>query len=141
MTALRVIGGIVVGLAIAFTSVYLGLHFGLGANSNVALVCAAIGGVIGGTYSGVALARDIYGLGFFSILGYVLDMSWSLLNTTASLLVWLPACMIAGGDFVAPDDKSRRSGTFVYSENPRGGGYAATTVGTVIGGGWSSHEE
>jgi len=49
--------------------------------------------------------------------------------------------MIAGGDFVEPDDKSRRSGTFVYRKNPRGGGYDATTIGTVIGGGWSTHEE
>jgi hypothetical protein len=53
----------------------------------------------------------------------------------------LPACMIAGGDFVEPDANSRRSGTFVYRLNPRGGGYDATTIGTVIAGGWSSHEE
>jgi hypothetical protein len=109
--------------------------------STAALVVAVIGGVIGGTYSAIAFGRGIYGLCFFSILGYLLDMTWSLLNTAASLLVWLPACLIAGGDFVPPDDNSKRSGTFVYKDNPRGGGYLATTVGTVIGGGWCSHEE
>jgi hypothetical protein len=109
--------------------------------STAALVVAIIGGLIGGTYSAIAFGRGIYGFGFFSILGYLLDMTWSLLNTSASLLVWLPACLIAGGDFVEPDDNSKRSGTFVYKDNPRGGGYLATTVGTVIGGGWCSHEE
>jgi hypothetical protein len=109
--------------------------------NTTALVVAIIGGIIGGTYSAIAFGAGIYGLGFFSILGYLLDMTWSLLNTTASLLVWLPACLIAGGDYVPPDDNSKRSGTFVYKENPRGGGYLATTIGTVIGGGWCSHEE
>ena len=141
MTALRVLLGALAGLGIAFLSLYLILHFGLSASNSTALVVACIGGVIGSVYSAVAFARNIYGIGFFSILGYVLDMSWSLLNTTASLLVWLPACMVAGGNFCEPNDKSRRSGTFVYEKNPRGGGYDATTVGTVIGGGWSSHEE
>lgn len=141
MTAVRVLLGALVGLGIAFASSYLILHLALSVNNGAALVLAAIGGTIGAVYSAVAMARNIYAVGFFSILGYALDMSWSLLNTTASLLVWLPACMIAGGNFVEPNDKSRRSGTFVYEKNPRGGGYDATTVGTVIGGGWSSHEE
>ncbi len=141
MTALRVVLGTLAGLGIAFTTVYLSLHVGLGVNNNVALVIAGIAAVIAGVYSAVAFARGIYAVGFFSILGYLLDTSWSLLNTAASLLVWLPACMVAGGDFVEPDDNSRRSGTFVYSKNPRGGDYAATTIGTCVAGGWSSHEE
>ena len=141
MAVLRVIVGILVGFGIAFACLYLTLHFVFNVDSTVTLLVALIGGSIGGIYSAVAFGRDIYGMGPLSILGYVLDMSWSLLNTTASLLVWLPACMIAGGDFVEPDDRSRRSGTFVYSENPRGGGYDATTIGTVIAGGWCSHEE
>jgi len=141
MTALRVLLGMVVGFGIAFGSLYLTLHFAFNAKNSTALLAAVIGGAIGGVYSAVAFGRGIYGLVPFSILGYLLDMSWSLPNTAVSLLVWLPACMIAGGNFVEPDDNSRRSGTFVYRENPRGGGYAATTIGTVIGGGWCSHEE
>ena len=141
MTALRILLGIVAGFGIAFASLYLILHFALQLNDTTAMLVAAGGGLIGGIYSAVAFGRGVYGFGPFSILGYLFDMSWSLPNTAASLLVWLPACMIAGGDFVEPDDKSRRSGTFVYRDNPRGGGYDATTIGTVIGGGWSSHEE
>lgn len=141
MAVVRVLLGILVGFGLPFGSLYLVLHFGLHAGDSVTLVVALIAGVIGGVYSAIAFGRGIYGLGPLSILGYLLDMSWSLLNTSASLLVWLPACLVAGGDFVEPDDLSRRSGTFVYPKNPRGGGYDATTVGTVIAGGWSSHEE
>jgi len=140
-TPVRILLGALAGTVIAFSSSYLILHFGFNFGNGSALVLAGIGGLIGGIYSAVAFARGIYTLGFFSVAGYLLDMSWSLLNTTASLLVWLPACMIAGGAAVEPDDNSRRSGTFVYEKNPRGGGYDATTVGTVIGGGWSTHEE
>ena len=141
MLVLRVILGIAGGLGIPFGSLYLILHFALKVNNTVALIVAGVGALVGGVYSIVAFARGIYGWGPLSILGYLLDMSWSLPNSAASLLVWLPACAIAGGDFNEPDDNSRRSGTFVYQENPRGGGYAATTIGTVIAGGWCSHEE
>src|SRR5258708_5476083 len=141
MAALRMLLGAVAGLLIAFGSLYLILHFAFNVGSSTAMAVAIVGAVIGGAYSAVAFARGIYSLGPFSVLGYLLDMSWSLPNTAASLLVWLPACMIAGGNFVDPDDRSRRSGTFVYQDNPRGGGYDATTIGTVIAGGWSSHEE
>lgn len=141
MTALRVLVGIVVGFGLAFGSWYLAWHFALGVANSTALVIGLICGVVGGLYSAISLGRNIYALGPLSIFGYVLDMTWSLLNTAASLIVWLPACMIAGGNFVEPDEHSRRSGTFVYQDNPRGGGYAATTIGTVIAGGWCSHEE
>jgi hypothetical protein len=141
MAFVRVLIGIVVGFGLAFGFCYVILHLGLHVGSGAALVVSVICGAIGGTYSAIAIGRGIYGFGPFSIIGYVLDMTWSLLNTTVSLLVWLPACMVGGGAFVEPDERSRRSGTFVYAENPRGGGYDATTVGTVIGGGWSSHEE
>lgn len=141
MGVVRVLTGLIVGFGLPFAFYYVALHLGLHLASTSTLVIAAIGGAIGATYSAIAFGRRVYGLGPFSVIGYLLDMTWSLLNTAASLLVWLPACMIAGGNFVEPNDFSRRSGTFVYSENPRGGGYDATTVGTVIGGGWSSHEE
>jgi hypothetical protein len=141
MAAVRVLIGIVVGFGLPFAFYYTVLRVALGVSSASALVIGLIAGAIGATYSAIAFGRNVYGLGPFSVIGYFLDMTWSLLNTAASLLVWLPACMIAGGDFVEPDDYSRRSGTFVYRNNPRGGGYDATTVGTVIAGGWSSHEE
>lgn len=139
MTALRTIGGIFLGMALA-GGFYGGVAAGLGAEAVPAVVIGLAVGAAGGAHAGVAFFRRIHALGFFSIAGLVLDLTWSMLNTLAGLLVWLPACAVAG-KAVPPDANSRRSGTFVYDKNPRGGGYAATTIGTVIGGGWDSHEE
>ncbi len=141
MILLQVLLGIALGFGLAFGFAYSMFHFVLQVGSSTALLLSLICGAIGAVYSAIAFGRGIYAVGPFSIIGYVLDMTWSLLNTTASLLVWLPACLIAGGSAIDPDPDSRRSGTFVYAENPRGGGYGATTIGTVIGGGWCSHEE
>jgi len=112
----------------------------LGGDVTAGLIVAAIFGAIGAVYSAIAFYQRDYQLGFFSVLGYLVDLTWSMLNTVAGLLVWAPACLIIGGS-VDNSDNSRRSGCFVYNRNPRGGEYAATTIGTVIGGGWSSHEE
>lgn len=139
MAIVRGIIGAVVGFLLAGAFHYFVLR-GLGMGSGGATTVALIAGVIGGAYSAIAVALRAYGLGVFGVAGYVMDMTWSLLNTTAGLLVWMPACLIGGGSLKLDAD-SRRSGTFPYDKNPRGGGYDATTIGTVIGGGWSSHEE
>lgn len=109
-------------------------------SKGTALIVGLVCGALGGFYSVVAFAKGIYGFRPCSILGYLLDVSWSLLNSVASL-VWVLVCMIADSESVDPDDNSKRSGTFVYATNPRGGGYGATTIGTAIAGGWCSHEE
>lgn len=140
MMALRIIGGFFLGLVLAGGSHYLFIWL-LGGSTTVSLVFAIITGLIGGVYTAIAFAKDVYAIRFFSIFGYILDMTWSILNTAAALLVWLPACAVKGGNFLTPNANSKRSGTFVYSSNPRGGGFAATTIGTVIAGGWCSHEE
>lgn len=138
-TALLVLLGFVGGFCAAFGWHFALLHLlHLG---RAALPVAAACGVIAATYSALALSWGIYEAGFFSILGYLLDVTWSLLNSFAGFAVWLPVCAISGSHFVDPDDNSRRSGTFVYDQNPRGGGYQATTIGNVIAGGWCSHEE
>lgn len=132
--------GFFLGLVVAGGS-YFGIAILVGANLMTAVIVGAAAAVIGAAYSAMAFSRTIYEVGFFSILGYLLDMTWSMLNTFAGFLVWIPACRIAGANFITPSSNSRRSGTFVYDKNPRGGGYDATTIGTVIAGGWSSHEE
>jgi hypothetical protein len=132
--------GFVLGLIIAGGS-YFGVALWAGAGLNTAAVVGFVAGVIGAAYSSIAFTKRVYAAGFLSILGFVLDLSWSLLNTLAGLLVWMPACKISGASFLTPDANSRRSGTFVYSSNPRGGGFGATTIGTVIAGPWSAHEE
>ena len=132
--------GFFLGLVLA-GGIYFGLAMYAGADRMAVAIIVAVAAVIGAGYSAIAFSKSIYARGFFSILGYLLDMSWSLLNTTAGFLVWIPACKIGKANFVAPDDDSKRSGTFVYDTNPRGGGYDATTIGTCVAGGWSSHEE
>ncbi|MDQ1707764.1 MAG: hypothetical protein QOJ88_975, partial [Pyrinomonadaceae bacterium] len=118
--------GFVLGLIIAGGS-YFGVALWAGAGLNTAAVVGFVAGVIGAAYSSIAFTKRVYAAGFLSILGFVLDLSWSLLNTLAGLLVWMPACKISGASFLTPDANSRRSGTFVYSSNPRGGGFGATT--------------
>jgi hypothetical protein len=137
---LRVFIGIAVGGGLAGAAGYLAMT-ALGAADTTAVVVAIGSAVVGGTYAAIALGYNVYMFGVMSSIGLVLDVTWSILNTIAGLLVWIPAALISGGKFQTPDPSSRRSGSFVYDKNPRGGGYAATTIGTVIGGGWSSHEE
>jgi hypothetical protein len=132
--------GFFLGLILA-GGCYFGVALWAGANTMTAVGVGFVAAVIGAAYGSIALAKKIYAAGVLSILGFVLDLTWSLLNTLAGLLVWMPACKLSGASFLTPDDNSRRSGTFVYSSNPRGGGFGATTIGTVIGGPWSAHEE
>ena len=132
--------GFFLGMILAGGS-YFGAMMLAGAGAMTAVIVLGVAAVIGAGYSALAFSKSIYAVGFLSILGFILDMSWSLLNTLAGFLVWIPACKILAANFVTPDENSRRSGTFVYDKNPRGGGYSATTIGPVIAGGWSSHEE
>ena len=132
--------GFFLGMILAGGS-YFGAAMLAGANLKTAAIVLAVAAAIGAAYSAMAFANTIYKMGPLSILGFVLDMSWSLLNTLAGFLVWIPACKIVGANYIPPNDDSRRSGTFVYDKNPRGGDYNATTIGTTIAGGWSSHEE
>ncbi|HEX8735951.1 MAG TPA: hypothetical protein VF721_11550 [Pyrinomonadaceae bacterium] len=134
-----VVIGVIVGIILAALSYFL-VMFGSGASTTALITAAACAG-IGGVYSGIAFGKKIYGIAPLSLFGYFLDMTWSLLNTTAALLVWLPVSAAAGGTMKTPDANSQRSGAFVFPDNPRGGGYSATTIGTVIAGGWNSHEE
>jgi hypothetical protein len=132
--------GFFLGMCLAGGS-YFGAMRLAGAGSMTAAIVLSVAAVIGAGYSAIAFSKTIYPVGFLSSLGFLLDMSWSLLNTLAGFMVWIPACRMVSANFVQPDGNSKRSGTFVYDKNPRGGGYDATTIGPVIAGGWSSHEE
>lgn len=141
MIVLRFILGCLLGGGVGFGSGFLLGDAILQLDSTPALIVGAVMGVVAGVYSAFAIASRIYKIGFLSILGYIVDVTWSLLNSLAGLAVWIPAALISGANFCTPTEDSRRSGTFVYDKNPRGGGFGATTIGTVIAGGWSSHEE
>jgi len=143
MMVVRFILGCLLGAGVGFGTGFLLGNPILQLDTTTALIIGAVMGVVAGVYSAFAMASKIYKLGFFSILGYVMDVTWSLLNSLAGLAVWAPAALIVGGKFQTPTPDSQRSGTFVYDKNPRGGEFSsgATTIGTVIAGHWSSHEE
>jgi hypothetical protein len=133
MRVLWAILGVPLGAGLAF-GFYFGIGSALGFPWYVALICAIPAAV----YSPIALASGVYEVGFFSILGYVLDMTWSVLNTLVGL-IYIPVCLLAGGGF-QNDSDTRRSGCFCYLSSPRGPGWIMT-LGTTIGGGWNRHEE
>ena len=137
---LRVLVGVVLGGGLAAGAAYLGMQ-SVEAGETATVIVAVLLGVLGATYAAIALGYNVYTFRVMSALGLLLDVTWSILNTAAGLIVWIPAALISGAKFQTPDPNSRRSGSFVYDKNPRGGGFDATTIGTVIGGGWSSHEE
>src|SRR5687767_6280373 len=85
--------GFFLGLILAGGS-YFAIVMLAGADLMTAAIVAAVAGVIGLAYSAIAFSKTIYRAGFLSIVRYVLDMSWSLLNTLAGLLVWIPASKI-----------------------------------------------
>ncbi len=139
---LRVVIGFFSGAGLAFGSLF-GVLSWVGLEASTAAVLAAIAALVGAIYGAIALGYRVYGTHPLAILGFVLDLSWSWLNTLAGLLVWIPACLLTRGSLQLSDE-SRRSGSFVFDKNPRdpsGKVFGATTIGTVIGGGWSSHEE
>jgi hypothetical protein len=136
MTVFLSMLALVVGGVLGGGATYLVLHL---LHVSAPLPPALVVGGFTALYGTSAFGFEVYKLGFFSLLGFVLDVTWSIVTTVFGL-IWLVICLITGSPFVTPDDLSKRSGTFVYQDSPRGGGYVMT-VGNVIAGGWSSHEE
>jgi hypothetical protein len=139
-TGVRIALGILVGGGIGYGS-GAALGAAIDADTDMSVGLAVGFALFGALYSAIAFASRVYAPRFWAVVGYVLDLSWSVINTVGGLGVWIPACRLKGATFLPPTPESRRSGTFVYNQNPRGGGFGATTIGTGIAGGWSSHEE
>jgi hypothetical protein len=138
MVILKILLGLVLAAGLSFGTTYLLLAVLLGVSGSITLIVALIIAGSCGAYGAIALANDVYEVSFLSFLGFFLDMTWSAPNTIYGL-VYVPICLIAGGGLENTSD-TQRSGTLAYSSSPRGAGWAMT-VGPVIGGGWSRHEE
>jgi len=78
--------GFFIGLVVA-GGVYFGFALLAGANVMTAAIILGIAAVIGAGYSAIAFNKTAYAAGVLSIIGFLLDMSWSLLNTLAGFLV------------------------------------------------------
>jgi hypothetical protein len=96
------------------------------------------GAAIAAALFGFAVGRkDVYAWTPRALWAFVLDISWSALNT-ATGLVWMIYCR-AKGSYAGPDPDAKKRGIVRF----KGGalpGADATTFGTVIGGDWSLHE-
>jgi len=138
MVIVRLLIGLVLGAGLSFGTTYLLLAVLLGVASPIALIVSLVAAAGCGAYGAIALANNVYEVSFLSILGFFLDMTWSIPNTVFGL-IYVPICLIAGGGMENSSD-TQRSGTLCYTASPRGAGWRMT-VGPVIGGGWSRHEE
>lgn len=124
----------------AGSDVVLGLAFGRavmrlpwGSTGALAAVLVLFGGLFG-FFTG---RKDTYSFAPRAIWAFILDISWSLINTLTGL-VWMIWC-VAKGTYRAPTDETQKRGIIVFNGAALGGA-GATTLGTVIGGDWMLHE-
>ena len=103
---------------------------GMGTLALIGTIGAAVFGFVTGLVA-------IYALRPFSILYFVIDVTWSALNT-ATGLVFMIYCAIVG-KFVTPTELTQDWGTFRFSGAALSDA-DATTIGTVMGGEWLQHE-
>jgi hypothetical protein len=103
-----------------------------------AAVLLSTGGVIiFGLYGFFAGRKEIYALEPRAVWAFVLDISWSAINTVTGL-VWMIWCA-AKGTFRQPTPETQKRGIIVFLGAALPGA-DATTLGTVVGGRWLLHE-
>lgn len=81
--------------------------------------------------------KEVYALQPRSIWAFILDVSWSSLNTVTGLF-WMIYCA-AKGSFSTPTEDSQKRGIIMFSDAALPGA-DASTLGTVMGGDWLMHE-
>jgi hypothetical protein len=108
-----------------------------GFTHTVTMRLAASGAVGAGLFGFLAGWNDIYSFEPRAVWAFILDVSWSAINTLTGL-VWMIWCA-AKGTFLPPTAETRKRGIIVFSGAALPGA-AATTLGTVVGGEWLFHE-
>ena len=97
------------------------------------------GAVLFGMYGFFVGWKQVYEFGPRTILAFMLDVSWSSINTVTGL-IWMIWCAIRG-TFDNTNAEARKRGIVLFSgKNAALPGADATTLGTVIGGKWMLHE-
>ena len=109
----------------------------LGSSGEGMETLALIGTIGAAVFGFVTGLVGIYALRPLSIFYYVIDVTWSALNT-ASGLFYMIYCAVKG-TYLTPTEVTQDWGTirFADAELP---GADATTIGTVMGGTWLQHE-
>ena len=106
-------------------------------------VMTVIGVVLFGLYGFFAGYKEVYSLEPRAIWAFVLDASWSAINTVTGL-IWMIWCLVKG-TLQPPIEATQKRGIWHFAGSPRQKdaalpGADATTLGPVMGGVWLLHE-
>lgn len=96
-----------------------------------------IGALAAGVFGFITGIVGIYALRPLSIWVFILDVTWSALNTVTGL-IFLIYCAIKG-TFETPTETTQDRGAIHFTDAALPGAQA-TTIGTVMGGDWLIHE-
>ncbi|HEX6741617.1 MAG TPA: hypothetical protein VF079_07480 [Sphingomicrobium sp.] len=108
-------------------------------SSDVAAGLTTAGAILFGLYGFFVGWKDAYALERRTVWAFVLDVSWSSLNTVTGL-VWTIWCANRG-TFDNRKAEARSRGIVLFSGTRAAlPGAAATTLGPVVGGRWMLHE-
>lgn len=108
-----------------------------GLSETVALALSIVGAAAAGVFGIIVGWKHIYALQARPVWAFVLDVSWSAINTLSGL-GWMIWCALKGS-YRPPTPETRERGIMVFSGAAMPGA-AATTLGTVVGGEWLLHE-
>ena len=128
------------GIVSAAVQVVLGALFGLWAGGTIGLLIGAVVGLLVGAVFGWAVASaGVYAADARGILLFVVDHSWSLLNTVVGA-IYLAVHLLFGHSLDPPTSQGSCRVSVVEGVSPR----YATTIGTVCAGsspGIQRHED
>ena len=111
----------------------IGMSWGAAAGLGIA------GAVLFGLFGLFVGGKEAYAFEPRTIWAFVLDVSWSSINTVTGL-VWMIWCA-ARGTFDNSNDEAKRRGIVLFSGKDAAlPGADATTLGPVMGGSWMLHE-
>ena len=104
---------------------------------------AVIGVVLFGVYGFFAGFKGVYSLEPRAIWAFVLDVTWSWINTLTGM-IWMIWCLVRGS-LQTPIEDTQKRGIWHFAGSPDETtaalpGADATTLGTVMGGKWLLHE-
>jgi hypothetical protein len=106
-------------------------------SGSIGTVLALIGLIAAGVFGFITGLAGIYALRPRSIWVFALDVTWSAINTVSGMF-FLIYCAVKGSH-ETPDTRSQDRGAIWFSGAALPGAQA-TTIGTVMGGDWLTHE-
>jgi hypothetical protein len=130
-----IFAGIAVGVQLIMGLAVIRPLLGLSWGATAILTIAGV--IVFGLFSFFAGWKEIYTLEPRPIWVFVIDVSWSSINTLTGI-VWMIWCA-AKGSFQPTDAETQKRGIWVFSGAALPGA-DATTIGTVMGGMWLLHE-